>query len=149
MASPTDLWLPGGIVARKIVLRDTDRQALAKVPGVFALERTGVVLGMSRDEHREKMPNYLLQWEAIRRAKALGCKIYNLWGAPNEFDESDDLWGVFRFKEGLGGTVLRTIGAWDFPASPLMYKLYTQTLPRIMDVMRTRGKTRTRQSLGA
>jgi len=79
----------------------------------------------------------------------LGCTIYNLWGAPNEFDESDDLWGVFRFKEGLGGYVLRTIGAWDFPASPLLYKLYTQTLPRIMDVMRSRGKAKTKQSLGA
>ena len=32
------------------------------------------------------MPNYLLQWEAMRRAKTLGCQIYNLWGAPNEFD---------------------------------------------------------------
>jgi lipid II:glycine glycyltransferase (peptidoglycan interpeptide bridge formation enzyme) len=103
---------------------------------------------MSRDEHREKMPNYLLQWEAMRRAKTLGCQIYNLWGAPNEFDESDDLWGVFRFKEGLGGYVLRTIGAWDFPAKPVMYKFYTQTLPKIMDVMRVRGKVRTRQSLG-
>ena len=107
------------------------------------------LFGMSREEHREKMPNYLLQWEAIRRAKALGCKIYNLWGAPNVFDESDDLWGVFRFKEGLGGTVLRTIGAWDFTPNPMLYKMYTELLPRVMDIMRARGKVRTRQSLGA
>ena len=58
------------------------------------------LFGMSRDEHREKMPNYLLQWEAMLRAKAMGYNIYNLWGAPNEFNQSDDLWGVFRFKEG-------------------------------------------------
>ncbi len=107
------------------------------------------LFGMSRDEHREKMPNYLLQWEAIRRARSLGCKIYNLWGAPDEFVESDGLWNVFRFKEGLGGYVSRTIGAWDFTSNPLLYKLYTQTLPRLMDVMRSRGKARTRQSLGA
>jgi peptidoglycan pentaglycine glycine transferase (the first glycine) len=106
------------------------------------------LFGMSRDAHREMMPNYLLQWEAMRRAKALGSSVYNLWGAPDEFNESDGLWGVFRFKEGLGGVVSRTIGAWDFPVNPLMYKLYTQTLPRIMDVMRLRGKSRTRQSLG-
>ncbi len=107
------------------------------------------LFGMSRDEHREKMPNHLLQWEAMRRAKALGCRIYNLWGAPNEFDESDDLWGVFRFKEGLGGYVFRTLGAWDFTPNPLLYKLYTQVLPHLMDVMRSRGKSKTRQSLGA
>ena len=85
----------------------------------------------------------------MQRAKALGCRIYNLWGAPDEFNEQDGLWGVFRFKEGLGGYVSRTIGAWDFPARPMMYKLYTQTLPKIMNLMRMRGKAKTKQSLGA
>ncbi|MCX6035677.1 MAG: peptidoglycan bridge formation glycyltransferase FemA/FemB family protein [Chloroflexi bacterium] len=106
------------------------------------------LFGMSRDEHREKMPNYLLQWEAMRRAKTLGCRLYNLWGAPDEFVKSDGLWGVFRFKEGLGGYVLRTIGAWDFTPNPLLYKLYTEMLPRVMDIMRARGKARTKQSIG-
>ncbi|MGB8213685.1 MAG: peptidoglycan bridge formation glycyltransferase FemA/FemB family protein [Anaerolineales bacterium] len=107
------------------------------------------LFGMSRDEHRQKMPNYLLQWEAMRRAKVYGCTIYNLWGAPNEFNEDDALWGVFRFKEGLGGTVLRTLGAWDSTPNPLLYKLYTEVLPRVMHILRARGKARTRQSLGA
>jgi peptidoglycan pentaglycine glycine transferase (the first glycine) len=106
------------------------------------------LFGMSREAHREKMPNYLLQWEAIRRARNLGCRTYNLWGAPDEFVESDGLWGVFRFKEGLGGTVSRTLGAWDFTPNPLLYRLYTRLLPRLMDLMRSRGKARTRQSLG-
>ncbi len=105
------------------------------------------LFGMSRQFHREKMPNYLLQWEAVRRAKALGCRVYNLWGAPDEFNESDGLWGVFRFKEGLGGAVSRTLGAWDFTPSPFLYRTYTQVLPRIMDIMRARGRNRTRQSL--
>lgn len=104
--------------------------------------------GMSRDAHREKMPNYLLQWEAARRAKAAGCTVYDLWGAPNEFNENDSMWGVFRFKEGLGGEVVRHIGAWDLPVQPLMYKLYTQILPRILSFMRGQGKDRTRQEVG-
>ncbi len=28
--------------------------------------------------------------------------VYDLWGAPDVFDESDSMWGVYRFKEGLG-----------------------------------------------
>ena len=107
------------------------------------------LFGMSSDKHREKMPNYLLQWEAMLRAKAMGYNIYNLWGAPNEFNQSDDLWGVFRFKEGLGGYVSRTLGAWDFSPNPILYKMYTEVLPRLMDIMRARGKAHTRQSLGA
>jgi lipid II:glycine glycyltransferase (peptidoglycan interpeptide bridge formation enzyme) len=108
--------------------------------------RAWYLYGMSRDAHREKMPNYLLQWEAIRRAKAAGCTIYDLWGAPDVFDESDAMWGVFRFKEGLGGQVARTLGAWDLPVRPFYYKLYTQILPQILDVMRRRGRQRTRSN---
>ena len=105
--------------------------------------------GMSRDEHREKMPNYLLQWEAMRRARAAGCKIYDLWGAPDEFREDDPMWGVYRFKEGLGGRVVRTLGAWDYPARPWLYRIYTQTLPRVLGMMRRRGRERTRQEVSA
>jgi lipid II:glycine glycyltransferase (peptidoglycan interpeptide bridge formation enzyme) len=103
--------------------------------------------GMSSERHRQVMPNHLLQWEAIRRAKVAGCQVYDLWGAPDHFDESDRLWGVYRFKEGLGGSVIRTLGAWDLPAQPLMYSFYTQVLPRLLDVMRRRGKSRTRDQL--
>jgi lipid II:glycine glycyltransferase (peptidoglycan interpeptide bridge formation enzyme) len=115
---------------------------------VFRFARGGWYLyGMSLDVHRERMPNYLLQWEAICRLKAAGCMTYDLWGAPDRFDEGDPMWGVFRFKEGLGGRVVRTVGAWDLPVRPLFYRLYTQTLPRLLELMRRRGKARTRQEL--
>jgi lipid II:glycine glycyltransferase (peptidoglycan interpeptide bridge formation enzyme) len=104
--------------------------------------------GMSRPAHREKMPNYLLQWQAIQRAKASGCTVYDLWGAPDVFHETDPLWGVYRFKEGLGGKVVRHVGAWDFPVRPLNYQLYTRLLPRLLDLMRQRGKDRTRRLVG-
>src|SRR5271157_5448001 len=103
--------------------------------------------GMSRQAHREKMPNYLLQWEAMRRAKDLGCTCYDLWGAPDVFNETDSMWGVFRFKEGLGGKVIRFLGAWDYSPRPVYYLLYTRLLPRLLDLMRRRGKARTRQEI--
>jgi lipid II:glycine glycyltransferase (peptidoglycan interpeptide bridge formation enzyme) len=64
------------------------------------------------------------------------------------FDESDSMWGVFRFKEGLGGQVLRTLGAWDFVPNPFWYAMYTKVVPMLLDVMRSRGKARVRQGLG-
>jgi peptidoglycan pentaglycine glycine transferase (the first glycine) len=130
------------------LIAEVDGEPVGAVSMFYFAGQAIYLFGMSRQTHREKMPNYLLQWEAVRRAKALGCKVYNLWGAPDEFNDKDGLWGVFRFKEGLGGTVSRTIGAWDFTPNPLLYKMYTQVLPRVMDLMRARGKARTRQSLG-
>ena len=104
--------------------------------------------GMSSLAHRDKMPNYLLQWEAIKRAKAANCFVYDLWGAPDEFTESDPLWGVYRFKEGLGGIVHSHIGAWDLPLNRILYQLYSKTLPGFLDIMRKHGKANTKQVIG-
>jgi lipid II:glycine glycyltransferase (peptidoglycan interpeptide bridge formation enzyme) len=103
--------------------------------------------GMSREAHREKMPNHLLQWEAMRWAKAQGCEIYDFWGAPDEFVESDPLWGVWKFKEGFGGQVVHHIGAWDYAPSPVLYRLYAAVLPRVLEGMRRRGKAQTQRAL--
>jgi len=120
------------------------------VAGIFLFTFAGrawYLYGMSRQAHRDKMPNYLLQWEAMRLAKSRGCTQYDLWGAPDVFDESDSMWGVFRFKEGLGGQVVRTAGALDYPSRPILYTLYTRVLPRLLDLMRSRGRARTRQEV--
>ncbi len=129
------------------LIAEVDGEPVAAIFVFYFAGRAYYLYGMSREVHRERMPNYLLQWEAMKRARARGCTVYDLWGAPDLFDESDPLWGVFRFKEGLGGRVLRTLGAWDYPASPFWYRTYTQVVPRVLDVRRARGKARTERSL--
>jgi len=130
------------------LIAEVDGEPVAAIFVFYFAERAYYIYGMSRSVHREKMPTYLLQWEALKRAKANGCTVYDLWGAPEVFDESDSIWGVYRFKEGLGGKVVRTLGAWDFAPSPLWYKMYSEIIPRVLDLMRSRGKARTKQNLG-
>jgi peptidoglycan pentaglycine glycine transferase (the first glycine) len=113
----------------------------------FLGSRAWYLFGMSSGQNRDLMPNYLLQWEAMREAKKVGCTTYDLWGAPDEFDPSDPMWGVYRFKEGLGARVIRTIGAWDFTSRPELYNLYSKTLPRLMALMRRRGNQQTLNAL--
>jgi peptidoglycan pentaglycine glycine transferase (the first glycine) len=96
--------------------------------------------GASSDSHREHMPNHLLQWEAIRWAKAQGCRRYDFWGAPDVLSEKDPMWGVYRFKEGFGGEFVRGLGAWDFPVSRPLYWLYTVAMPQVLAVMRRRHR---------
>jgi peptidoglycan pentaglycine glycine transferase (the first glycine) len=90
--------------------------------------------GASSNEQRDKMPNYLLQWEAMRWAKSQGCDRYDLWGVPdadhatleaNFATRSDGLWGVYRFKRGFGGELMRSLGPWDRIYNPLLYRLYS------------------------
>jgi lipid II:glycine glycyltransferase (peptidoglycan interpeptide bridge formation enzyme) len=69
----------------------------------------------------------------MRWAKSLGCTTYDLWGVPDEDEETleaeftqrrDGLWGVYRFKRGFGGRLVRSVGAWDQVYAPLRYRLY-------------------------
>ena len=86
--------------------------------------------GASSNRERARMPNYALQWEGIRWAKRAGYRVYDFWGAPTEFDESDPLWGVYQFKRGFRGCLVRGVGAWDYAPKPMRYALY-QWLQRI------------------
>jgi peptidoglycan pentaglycine glycine transferase (the first glycine) len=102
---------------------------------VLALGETAIYMyGASSDEERQRMPTYLLQWEAMLWARAQGCRTYDLWGVPDadeatleaKFTErGDGLWGVYRFKRGFGGRLVRFTGAWDLVYAPLRYRLYT------------------------
>lgn len=99
-------------------------------------ERAYYLYGASSDLERNRMPAYLVQWEAMKWAKAKGCKSYDMWGIPDVEEEEleasftnrdahDGLWGVYRFKRGFGGEVQRSVGAWDRVYYPGLYKLYT------------------------
>ena len=81
------------------LIADVNGEAVAAIFVFYFAGRAYYVYGMSREAHREKMPNYLLQWEAMKRAKSRGCSVYDLWGAPDEFSESNSMWGVFRLRK--------------------------------------------------
>lgn len=88
--------------------------------------------GASSGRERNRMPNHALQWAAIRWAKESGCTHYDFWGIPAEVPADGNvevygtggLWGVFRFKQGFGGDVVKYPGAFDAVYNALAYKFY-------------------------
>jgi len=129
------------------LIAEVEGQAVAAIIVFRYLQVAYYLYGMSREQHREKMPNYLLQWEAIRWAKQAGCTLYDLWGAPDEMEEADSMYGVYRFKEGFGSSLVETPGAWDLPLRPLLFASYRLLMPRLLAVMRLIGRSSTRQQL--
>jgi peptidoglycan pentaglycine glycine transferase (the first glycine) len=126
-----DSFAPSG--ACVLLMAEYEHQPLAGLMAFAHGETAWYFYGASTDEERNRMPTYLLQWEAIRWAKQRGCQVYDLWGVPDYpetelearfLDRSDGLWGVYRFKRGFGGQLRRTIGTWDRIYQPLLYKLY-------------------------
>ena len=124
LAHPLIAWVNGDAVAMVILFHYGDR--------------AWYLYGASHNRHRDKMPNHLLQWHAICWAQSVNCTVYDLWGAPDALTENDPMWGVYRFKQGFGGTLARHIGAYDYPSSRPWYWFYVVAMPRLLKLMRRR-----------
>jgi len=119
-----------------LLLAEVEGEAVAGVILFKFARKAWYFYGASSSKHRNLMPNHLLQWEAIKWAKAQGCIEYDFWGAPTELSEKDPMWGVYRFKSGFGAKLVKHIGAWDFPTERKGYWIYTKVMPKILDFMR-------------
>jgi len=126
-----ELFHPLGQCA--LFLAEYQGEPLAGVMAFCLGARAWYFYGASSDQERNRMAPYLAQWEAIRWAKARGAQTYDLWGVPDEDEATLEaqfegrhagLWGVYRFKRGWGGTLTRTLGAWDRVYNPVMYQVY-------------------------
>jgi len=122
-----------GIGGCQLFLAEFEGIPLASIMVFIQGKRSWYFYGASSDLHREKMPTYLVQWEAMLWAKSQGCEGYDLWGVPDEnletleenfTNRSDGLWGVYRFKRGFGGDLMRSTGPWDRVYQPLLYQMY-------------------------
>jgi lipid II:glycine glycyltransferase (peptidoglycan interpeptide bridge formation enzyme) len=125
-----DAWrtfLEGGLA--HMLLAEVNEKVIAGLILFRFGDKAWYMYGASTARHRNKMPNYALQWEAIRWARSVGCTMYDLWGAPDTLDDEDQLWGVWRFKEGLGAQFVPHIGAYDYPVSRPLYWAYTVLMP--------------------
>ena len=122
--------------AAALLLADFGGEPIAGVMLFFSGQTAWYMYGASDNRHRNVMPNHLLQWEAMKLARARGCTVYDLWGAPDVFNESDGMWGVYRFKLGFGGKTRQGLGAWDFPVRPLLYRGYVTLLPKLLSLAR-------------
>ena len=116
-----------------LMLASYQGEALAGVMAFIQGETAWYLYGASSDRERNRMAPYLAQWEAMRWARDHGAANYDLWGVPDAGEAEleagfearhDGLWGVYRFKRGFGGRLVRTVGAWDRVYNPLLYAAY-------------------------
>jgi peptidoglycan pentaglycine glycine transferase (the first glycine) len=117
----------------RLFIATFEGQPLAGLLAFACGHKAWYIAGASGNEHRERMPAYALQWAAIRWAKARGCTTYDLYGVPDEDKETleahfterhDGLWGVYRFKRGFGGRLVRYGGAFDYVYNRPLYRIY-------------------------
>lgn len=106
-----------------LLLAEYEGQLLAGIFVTLFAREAIYLYGASSNEHRNRMPNYLLQWEAIRWARQRGALRYDLWGIPETDDEDEAMAGVYRFKSGWGGRVVSFAGCFECVYHPFAMQI--------------------------
>ena len=105
----------------KLLMAYYEDKPISGVIPIMYGNKTWYLYGASSNEHRNLMPNYLLQWEMIKIALQNKSDIYDLRGVPGIADNSN---GLYRFKKGFGAEYTEFIGEVYIEFKPFMYRMY-------------------------
>jgi lipid II:glycine glycyltransferase (peptidoglycan interpeptide bridge formation enzyme) len=94
------------------------------------------LFGASSRDNKDLMGSYALHWEAIRRARAMGCNRYDMGAVAPANDTEHPFYGLFRFKAGFGGRIVHRNGSWDYPIDHQAYMTFrnSEILSREMTI---------------
>lgn len=108
----------------RILIAYLHGQPIAGAIEVFCGKKAWYLYGASSNEHRNAMPNYLLQWTMIQRAVECGCDLYDFRGVPGNPSEANPLYGLYRFKKGFGGTYTKFTGLFSYQFRPVYCSVF-------------------------
>ena len=94
------------------------------IAGTLAIaygDKVWYLYGASSNEHRNLMPNYLLQWNMIQWAVERGARIYDFRGVSGDLSEDNPLYGLYKFKKGFNGEFTEFVGELDLVLRPTVY----------------------------
>ena len=94
------------------------------IAGTLAIhygDKVWYLYGASSNEHRNLMPNYLLQWRMIQWAVETKCRVYDFRGVSGDLSEDNPLYGLYKFKKGFGGEFTEFVGEMDLVLNRPVY----------------------------
>jgi lipid II:glycine glycyltransferase (peptidoglycan interpeptide bridge formation enzyme) len=97
---------------------------LAAIAAFFRGKQATYLYGASSNVKRNLMAPYALQWKAMQDAKTFGCTVYDLFGIPPDESPGHPMAGLYRFKTGFGGSIVRRPGSWDYPYKPALHAMF-------------------------
>ena len=126
----------------KLLMAYHEDKPISGVIPIMYGNKTWYLYGASSNEHRNLMPNYLLQWEMIKMAIQNKSDIYDLRGVSGVVDENHPQYGLYRFKKGFGAEFTEFIGEVYMAYKPLRYNLYKFSEKTFRTI---RGKLKTKK----
>jgi len=140
-----DMWkivVEGGLA--KVFLAYVGDEAVGAAIAFALGSQCWYVYGASSNNHRNKMPNHLLQWEMMLWAKQQGCTVYDMRGVAREVEgqaQDEHLAGLNRFKRGFNARYVEYVGNWHRVFSPLLYGLFRAIEPTAARLRRRKARS--------
>ncbi len=134
-----DLLVPAGMMKMALTFYQ-DKPLSGALAYIFG-DRAMYTYGASSNEHRNMMPNHLMQWELIKWAQQSGCKWYDFRGvSPKKGAGDAHLEGLNRFKEGFNPRFVEYIGEYDMVLSPSWYWVWNVGMPKVRNILKRRAQ---------
>ena len=109
-------------------------QAIAGTLAIWFGDKVWYLYGASSNEHRNLMPNYMLQWNMIEWAVEQHCRLYDFRGVPGQVGEDHPLYGLYKFKLGFGGDYVEFVGEMDMVLNRPINWFITKGKPIFMEL---------------
>lgn len=87
----------------KLLFAEYEGEKIAGVMPIMYGNKVWYLYGGSSNEHRNLMPNYLLQYEMMKWGLKENCETYDFRGVSGFKDPKDPAYGVYKFKKGFNG----------------------------------------------
>jgi len=108
----------------KVMMAYYNGQPISGIIDIIYGNKIWYLYGASSNDHRNLMPNYLLQWEMIKYAIEHGKDMYDFRGVTGIVDEKDPHYGLYRFKKGFNAEFTEFVGEVYINLKPVRYRLY-------------------------
>lgn len=106
----------------RLYCAELDGKMIAATIAIYYGDKVWYLYGASSNEHRNVMPNYLLQEAMIKWALEMKCRIYDFRGVSGDMNPDNPLYGLYRFKSGFSGELVQFVGECEMIFKPLVKK---------------------------
>jgi len=114
----------------RLFVAEIDGEVAASTLWVRVGQHAWYSYGASTTKHRDARPSNAIQWAMLRASRDAGCATYDLRGISDTLKEDDPLFGLIRFKLGIGGQAVEYVGEHDFAINKLLAKAFEIYLSR-------------------
>ena len=104
----------------KVLFAEYEGKPIATVLPILYGNKVWYLYGGSKNEHRNLMATYLMQWEMIKWAVEKKCDWYDFRGVSGFKDPKDPQYGVYKFKKGFNGDFVEFINELHIVFNPVM-----------------------------